>query len=106
MTSNGELQVATEALLSLDRLEQRLEVSFAERPRSFPLNDLEEKRRPILNRLAEDLEQIAVGIAVHEDAELGQLRHRLVDLSDATLELVVVARRHRQELHAAVVQRV
>ena len=39
-----------ERLLALDRFEQRLEVALAEAAAALPLDDLEEHRRPILDR--------------------------------------------------------
>src|SRR5687768_547540 len=87
------LEVSPEFLLAFDRFEQRLEIPLPERLRALPLNDLIEQRRAILHRLAEDLEEIAVRVAIDEDAELRELTHRLVDLADAALELLVVARR-------------
>src|SRR5215831_8161689 len=53
-------EVAAAGLLPLDRLEQRLEVAFAKALRAVPLDQLEEDRRPVLHRLGEDLQQVAV----------------------------------------------
>ncbi len=38
-----------------------------------PLNDLQEQRWPILHRLAEDLQQVAVLVVVDENFQLLQL---------------------------------
>src|SRR3712207_2426511 len=62
-------EVAAEGLLTLDRLEQRLEVAVAEAARAVALDDLEEDRRPVADRLREDLQQVALVVAVDEDAE-------------------------------------
>jgi hypothetical protein len=56
----ADLQVAAPGLLALDRLEQRLEVPLAEPLRAMRLDQLEEHRRPVLRRLGEDLQQVAV----------------------------------------------
>ena len=80
------LQIPAQRLLPLNRLEQRLEVSLSEAPRALSLDDLVEQRRTIFDGLREDLEQIAVGIAVDQNAELLELVERLVDLADALLE--------------------
>ena len=69
------LQVAALSLLPLDRLEQRLEVALAEPLGPVPLDQLEEHRRPVLDRLGEDLQQVAVLVPVGQDAELAQLIH-------------------------------
>src|SRR4051812_41268243 len=98
------LEVTAKLLLSLDRFEQRLEVALPERLRTLSLDDLVEERRAILDGLGEDLEQITVGVTIDEDAELRELAHRLIDFADAALKLLVVARRHRQELDAAVAE--
>src|SRR5689334_1514382 len=99
------LQVAARRLLALDRLEQGLEVPLAEAPRALPFDDLVEERRPVLHRLGENLQQIAVRITVDENAEGLQLGQRLVDRSDAVLEVVVVRRRHREKLDTAIAER-
>ena len=64
------LEVAAPGLLDLDRLEQRLEVADAEAAGAVALDDLEEERRPILHRAGEDLEEIALLVAIGLDAEL------------------------------------
>src|SRR5271170_4277281 len=68
-------QVPAPGLLPLDRLEQRLEVALAEPLRAMPLDQLEEHRRPVLHRLGEDLQQVAVLVPVGQDPELAQLIH-------------------------------
>src|SRR5690606_28786752 len=73
---SDESQVAAALLLPLDRLEQRLEVPLPEAHRAVPLDQLEEERRTVLHRLGEDLQQVAVLVAVHQDAPLLQLLDR------------------------------
>src|ERR671917_280498 len=65
-------EVAAALLLALDRLEQRLEVALAEPERAVPLDELEEHRRAVLDGLGEDLQQVAVLVAVDEDPQLAQ----------------------------------
>src|SRR5215211_7925689 len=77
------LQVPAQRLLALDRLEERLEVALAEAARAVALDHLEEQRRPVLRRLREDLEEVAVVVAVGEDPEPPEVRVVLVDLADA-----------------------
>src|SRR3954452_11307839 len=95
------LEVAPPVLLALDRLEQGLEVAFAEAARAVALDDLEEHGRPVADRLREDLQQVALVVAVDQDAEPAQVIHRLVDLADALRRLVVVRVRRAQELDTA-----
>src|SRR5438309_3552058 len=76
------LEVAAERLLALDRLEQRLEVAVAEAARAVALDHLEEQRRPVLRRLGEDLQQVAVVVAIGEDAQPSKVGVVLVDLAD------------------------
>src|SRR5258707_749200 len=96
------LEVPPRVLLSLNRLEQCLEISFPETLASLSLDHFEEQRRPIFDRLGEYLQEVAFVVAVDEDAEVFQLIDRLIDFSDATLELVVVDRRHTEEIDALV----
>jgi len=102
------LQVAALFLLSLDRLEQRLEVSLAEAERAVPLDELEEHRRAVADRLGENLQQVAVLVPVDEDAAGRKLVHRNPDLTDPLPEhrVGVVRVRRREELHTALPQRV
>src|SRR5205814_3543861 len=100
----GRLEIAAERLLALDRLEQRLEVAVAEARRAVALDHLEEHRRPVLRGLREDLQQVAVVVAVGQDAQPAQVVPALVDLADALRRLVVVRLRRREEQHAALLQ--
>src|SRR4051794_28806233 len=103
--SSGRLQVAALGLLALDRLEQRLEVPVAEAPRAVALDHLEEDRRAVADRLREDLQQIALVVAVDEDALLAQVRELLDHLGHPRRDLVVVRLWDREELDAAPAQR-
>ena len=62
-------EIAAQRLLALDRLEQGLEVALAEAARAVALDDLEEQRRAVADRLGEDLQQVALVVAVDQDAE-------------------------------------
>src|ERR1039458_4225463 len=96
------LEVAPRRLLTLDRFEQRLEVAFAEALAALALDDLEEERRTVADRTRENLQQVAVVIAVDEDVERTQPIEVLVDAGGAVTERVVVGPRGGQELHTAV----
>ncbi len=71
----------------------------------MPLNDLEEQCRPILHRLGEDLQHVALVVAVDQDAQFGQFLHVLVDLADALRQHLVIRLRHAQERHVVGPQR-
>src|SRR6476659_4287566 len=62
-------EVAATLLVALDGLEQRLEVALAEPLRAPPLDDLEEDRRTVRDRLVEDLQQVAVEVLVGQDVQ-------------------------------------
>src|SRR6478609_8648156 len=83
-------EVAALVLLALDGLEERLEVALAEAERAVPLDELEEDRRAVAERLGEDLQQVAVLVAVDEDLALLQLLDRYADVADALAELGVL----------------
>src|SRR6187431_3361129 len=95
-------EVAALGLLALQRLEQRLEVALAEAERAVPLDQLEEHRRPVAERLGEDLQQVAVLVAVDQDRSLLQLLDRDPDVGDpgAQLRVLVVGVGGREELDA------
>src|SRR5215470_4842171 len=65
-------EVASARLLALDGLEQRLEVALAESVGAVPLDKFEEHGRPVLYRLGEDLQQIAVLVAVGKYPQLAK----------------------------------
>src|SRR3954447_17317600 len=107
ITSENEaaLQVPAQRLLPLDCLEQRLEVAVAEAARAVALDHLEEERRAVLRGLGEDLEEVAVVVAVGEDPQPPQVVPRLVDLADAVGRLLVVRLRCRENDHAPPLER-
>src|SRR6267378_5515401 len=98
-------EISAESLLALDRLEQRLEVPLAEAPCAVALDHLEEKRRAILRGLREDLEEVAVLVAVGEDAQPAQVVPVLADLADAIGDVLVVGVGRREEDDSLVLQR-
>src|SRR5919108_5554409 len=98
------LQVAAARLLALDRLEQRLEVAVAESTGAVALDDLEEDRGAVADRLGEDLQQVALVVAVDEDALLAQVRELLDHLRNARGHLVVIGLGDGEELDAAAAQ--
>src|SRR5689334_5396026 len=83
-------EVAARVLLALDGLEEGLEVALAEAERAVPLDDLEEDRGPVAERLGEDLQEVAVLVAVDEDLALLELLDRCAHLADPGAQLVVL----------------
>src|SRR3954447_3990580 len=98
------LQVPPPVLLPLDRLEQGLEVALPKAARAVALDDLEEHRGPVADGLREDLEHVALVVAVDEDAEAPQVVERLLDLADALGDVVVIDLWDREELDAALAE--
>src|ERR1041384_4996767 len=98
------LEVAAGGLFPLDGLEERLEVALAEALGAFALDDFVEEGGPVLDRLAEDLQEIALVVAVDENAELAQRLQVFVDLADALEHGVVVIVRDVEELDAGGLQ--
>src|SRR3954471_10449786 len=107
-TSGVASEVAALVLFALDRLEEGLEVALAEAQRAVPLDELEEDGRPVAERLGEDLQQVAVLVAVDEDLALLQLLDRHAYVADALTQLgvLVVAVGRVEELDAVGPQRV
>jgi len=98
------LEIAPQGLLAFDRFEQCLEIAFSKPAGAVPLDHFEEERRPILGRLGEDLEQVALLVAVGEDAQTLQVVVVGVDLADTLLEVVVVRGRSLQEAKTALLE--
>src|SRR4029079_1096151 len=82
-------EVAAGVLLALDGLEQRLEVALAEAERAVPLDHIEEDRGAVAQRLGEDLQQVAVLVAVHEDLAPLEVLDRRPDVADPRAQLGV-----------------
>ena len=99
------LAVAAELLLTLDSLEEGLEVSGTETLETTTLDDLDEDSRTILNGLGEDLEQVSTLIEINKDVQLLDNIQILLDLgrrvSKTETQVLIVGRRNRQELHTA-----
>src|SRR5216117_246665 len=103
--AKGHSEIAPEGLLALDRLEEGLEVPLAETARAVTLDYLEEERGPILRRLGEDLEEVAVLVAVGEDPQPAQVVPVLADLANAIGDVLVVGVGRREEDDSLVLQR-
>src|SRR5579884_2059068 len=91
--SEGEqlhLQISSQFLLALQRLEEGLEVAFAEAARALALDDLEEDRRAAHNRFGEDLQQVAFIVVIDQNAQFGQVFYVLSDVADALQHVIVV----------------
>src|SRR5919107_1818333 len=95
-------EVAAPLLLALDRLEECLEVALAETERAVPLDQLEEHGGPVAGGLGEDLQQVAVLVAVDQDAAGLQLLDRHAHVADPCpqLRVLVVRVRRGEELDA------
>jgi hypothetical protein len=64
------LQVASQRLFAFNRFKQGFKVTLAKRLGAFTLNDLKKHRWTVLDRLGEDLQQVAFVITVYEDAQI------------------------------------
>src|SRR3989454_2446966 len=98
------LEVAALGLLAFDGLEQRLEVAHAEAARPVPLDDLEEEGGPILHGPGEDLEEVALLVAIGLDAQLLEGGDRDAHVADAVGQRRVVLVRQSEELDAVVTE--
>src|SRR6187397_285548 len=83
-------EVAATLLLALDGLEEGLEVALAETERAVPLDQLEEHGGPVADRPGEDLQQVAVLVAVDQDAAALQVLDRHPDVADPGPQLGVL----------------
>src|SRR5690348_3706745 len=92
------LQIAAPGLFALDRFEQGFEVPLAETAASLALDDFVEERRAVLDGAREDLEHVALIVAIDQNAELAQFVDWFVDLADPGLQVLVVRRRDAQEV--------
>lgn len=81
------LQVATLGLLTLNSLEQALEVASTEALKLVALNNLNEDSRTVHEGLGEELEEVATLVVVDEDVELLDGVEVLLELPVALLRL-------------------
>src|SRR6185503_10761235 len=105
--SRHSSQHASAHLVQLDRLEQRLEVAFAEALVALALDDLEEDRADDV--LREDLQQQALAllrVAVEQDAALAQLFQVLAMAADARVHTLIIGIRRVLELNALPAQHI
>ncbi len=100
LTTN--LQIPPQLLLAFDGFEERLEVAFAEGACAAALDDLEEKRRAVLHRLRENLEHVAIVIAIDEYPQPFQFLDRLIDCANPILQLAIIGTRHAQKFHTLI----
>ena len=70
----------------------------------MPLDDLEEERRPVLDGPGEDLEEVALLVAVGLDPELLEGLDRDADVADSIGQGRVVLVRKAEELDAVLPQ--
>src|SRR6476661_4487878 len=98
-------EIAADGLLALDRLEQGPEIPLAETAGAMALDHLEEERGPVLGRLAENLEEVPVLVAVGEDPQPAQVSPVLADLTDAIGDVLVVGVGCREEDDPPVLER-
>lgn len=73
-------------MLHFNRLEQTLEVSCAEALMVVSLDDFEEQSGSVLNRLRENLKEVALVVVVNEDLQLLQGVNVLLNLDSGMLE--------------------
>lgn len=66
---HNPLQIASLRLLPLDSLKQTLEVPSSESIKLVPLNNLNENRRAIHQRLREELQKISALVKVNQDVQ-------------------------------------
>src|SRR3954451_20073409 len=95
------LQGSAQRLFALDGLEERLEVAVAEAACAVALDDLEEDRRAVADRLGEDLQEVALVVAVDEAAEPLEVLEVLGDLAHPRGGVLVVGVGRGEELDPA-----
>jgi len=104
----GYSAVATDLLLTLNGLEESLEVTGTESFMSTALNDLNEHSGAVLDRLGEDLEKISRLVVIDQDVQLLDLSHALCNLGggglQAEAQVLIVAFRDGQELHTTLTE--
>lgn len=87
------LQVSPLRLLPLNSFKQTLEVTRSKPVKFVPLDDLDEHRRPIHQRLGEQLQQISLLIIVNQDIQPLQRLKLLLQLPVPLLRLEAVPHR-------------
>ncbi len=85
----GHLQVTSALLFHFNRLEKSLEIACTKALVIASLNHLEKQGRPVLHWLGENLQQVAIFIVIHQDAQLLQTRHVFDHLGRTVLELLL-----------------
>src|SRR6202044_993622 len=95
-------EIPSRRLLSLNGLEQSLEVTLAKAATPLPLDDLVKDSRPILYGTRKNLQHVALVIPIDEYPKTFKLLNRFVDFTDALLEGGVVTVWNRKKTDAMV----
>src|SRR5215213_2658607 len=98
---SSALEISSQCLFALDRLEERLEVACAEALGSLALNDLVENGWPVFDRLRENLKQVSFIVPVDENPELLKRREIFIDFADSRGNVIVIRCRNLQEFNTA-----
>src|SRR5690606_4925285 len=93
------MQGPPEFLFPFYGLEQGLKVTLSKGLCPLSLDDLKEDRGPGLHRFGEDLQQVALVVPVHQDAELLERGNVLIDLSHPVPHGLVIGGGDLEELH-------
>ena len=91
-------------MLTLDCLEERLEVACSKATCSLTLDDLDEERWPVLQWTGENLQEVAFVVTIDEDATLTQGAYVLVDPADTLPQRIIIGIRRTQELNTVCTQ--
>ena len=86
-------------MLALYRFEEGFEVAFSEGFGSLALNDFNEYRRAVHQGLGEQLQEVALVVAVDQDSELAKWGEVFVDFAYSVKDLVVVGIGNGQEVY-------
>src|SRR2546421_4463322 len=95
------LQISSQFLLVLQRLEKGLEVPFAKAAGTFAFDHFKEDRRSIDNRLGEDLQQVALIVVIDKDPQFRQLLDILGNLANTIQHGLIVIVRRLEKFYAA-----
>src|SRR5438445_4431835 len=91
------LQIPAESLFALNRFEESFEVALSEAAAPLALDDLKEQRGPVLDGLREDLQHIALIVAIHQNAEVFQGFDRFVDPTHPLDQIPVISVGHSEK---------
>src|SRR3954471_13732462 len=93
-TQNSGSKIPAHLLLALDGFKQGFKIAFAEAFGAFALDDFKKQGGPVFYGFGEYLQQVALIVAIYEDAQVFQRLNVFIDGPYPAQQVVVIGGGH------------